>query len=117
MRNFRNFEIWKRAISFTKELYLVTKLFPEQEKFGLISQLRRASVSVASNIAEGASRKSDADFCRFLEIALGSCYELETQLIIAKELSYIDNPMFDELLAEITILEKQINQFIGKLRR
>lgn len=83
MHRFKDLEIWKRSRIFCKEIYMVTVQFPDTEKFGLTNQLRRASVSIPSNIAEGASRKSNKDFSRFLEIAIGSCYEIETQLLIS----------------------------------
>lgn len=78
MRNFRNLDIWKGARKRTKEVCLLMKLVPDDEKIGLTSQIKRSSVSIASNIAEGSSRKSNKDFSRFLEINLGSCYEIET---------------------------------------
>ena len=76
MRNFRNLEIWTRGIELVKEIYKLTSKFPSNEKFGLISQMQRASVSIPSNIAEGCSRNSDVEFKRFLEIAIGSSFEL-----------------------------------------
>ena len=84
MHRFKELEIWKKSRVFCNEIYEVTAQFPDTEKFGLTNQLRRASVSIPSNIAEGASRKSNKDFSRFLEIALGSCYEIETQLLISE---------------------------------
>ena len=74
MHRFKELEIWKQSRVFCKEIYVLTEDFPDTEKFGLSSQLRKASVSIPSNIAEGASRNSNEDFSRFLEIALGSCY-------------------------------------------
>lgn len=117
MRNFRKLEIWNNAILYAKKVYEITDTFPDKEKFGLISQLRRAVVSIPSNIAEGSSRKTEPDFARFLEIAQGSSFELETQLIIAKEINYINDQQLLELLSELTILQKQINQLITVLRR
>jgi four helix bundle protein len=116
MRNFRNLEIWKGSLRFTKEIYVHTELFPKKEKYGLSSQIQRAAVSIVSNIAEGASRKSEADFARFLEIAMGSAFEVETQLTIAKELNYLSEQKFDELIKKLTIIQKQTNQLITKLR-
>ena len=78
MHRFKELEIWKRSRIFCSKIYSLTNNFPDSEKFGLTNQLRRASVSVPSNIAEGSSRKSNKDFSRFLEITLGSCYEIET---------------------------------------
>ncbi len=84
-------EIWKKSIILVKEIYVITRNFPEEEKFVLISQMRRAAISIPSNIAEGAARKSRKEFANFLSISLGSLSELETQLIISKELDYIDD--------------------------
>jgi len=117
MRNFRNFEVWKNAIELAKVVYKVTEVFPSVEKYGLISQIQRASVSIASNIAEGSSRKSETDFARFLEIAIGSAFEVETQLIIAKELTYIGEGDFESLISRIHNLQKQINALITKIRQ
>ena len=116
MRNFRTLEIWQNAIILAKEIYQITSQFPDKERFGLISQLQRAAVSVASNIAEGSARRSEVDFARFLEIAQGSTFEIETQLIIAKEIGYISTVQFEEFIKELNILQKQINQLITKIR-
>ena len=82
----------------------------------IIKQLQRAAVSVASNIAEGASRSSEKDFAHFLEIAIGSAFEIETQLTIAQRRGYITPKAYDDASSDISILEKQLNQFIGKLK-
>jgi len=117
MRNFRNFTVWKNAIELAKMIYKVTEVFPTTEKFGLISQIQRASISISSNIAEGSSRKSETDFARFLEIAIGSAFEVETQLIIAEELNYINESDFESLILNINKLQKQINALITKIRQ
>ncbi|MFD2724853.1 four helix bundle protein [Hyunsoonleella rubra] len=83
MRDFRKLDIWKNGIELVKQVYQLSDKLPSDEKFGLRSQLTRASVSVPSNIAEGRSRNSEVEFKRFLEIAMGSLFEIETQLIIA----------------------------------
>ena len=116
MRNFRNLEIWKNAIELTKMIYKVCGDFPNTEKYGLKSQIQRAAVSVASNIAEGSSRRSEVDFARFLEISIGSAFEVETQLIIAKELGYISEPDYESILSHLQILQKQINALLTKIR-
>lgn len=117
MRNFRNFEIWQKGIELVKQVYLLSKNLPENERFGLISQLQRASVSYPSNVAEGSSRNSDLEFKRFLEIALGSLFEIETQLIIIKELQYLKNENeLLSLLKNVSELQKKTNAFITKLK-
>ena len=89
--NHKNLNVWKKGVLLVKEVYLITRKFPLDEKYGLISQLRRSSVSVPSNIAEGASRKSEKDRKRFYEIARSSLVELDTQIEIAIELEFINN--------------------------
>lgn len=84
MRNFRTLDIWKNGIEIVKQIYALCDKLPSEEKFGLKSQITRASVSIPSNIAEGCSRNSDIEFKRFLEIAMGSLFETETQLIISQ---------------------------------
>ena len=116
MHRFRDLDIWRRSRIFCKEIYQVTASFPSEEKFGLINQLRRASVSVPSNIAEGASRKSNKDFSRFLEIAIGSCYEIETQLLIANDLGFILNEKLDILLNNLEIIVKMTSKFKTTLK-
>ncbi len=88
MRNFRKLLIWSQGIKLVKQVYLLTKDFPASEIYGLISQMRRASISIPSNIAEGASRKTSPGFTRILEPAPGSSFELETQIVLSKELGY-----------------------------
>jgi four helix bundle protein len=117
MRNFREMDIWKKAITFSKSIYELSSTFPEKEKYGLTSQIQRAVVSIPSNIAEGSSRSSQADFSRYLEIALGSAFEVETQMTLAKEIGYINNDQFAKNLEELTILQKQINHLITIIRK
>ena len=87
---FKELIIWKKSRQFCSTIYLTTSTFPSEEKFGLTNQLRRACVSIPSNIAEGSSRNSNKDFGRFLEIAIGSAYEIETQLLIASDLGFLE---------------------------
>ncbi len=116
MRDFRKILVWQKAIILVKKVYVATGAFPDAEKYGLISQMRRAAVSIPSNISEGASRNSNIEFKRFLEIAIGSAFELETQLIITKELEIISEENFNTLLPEIQEIQKMLNGFIGKLK-
>ena len=109
MRNFRDLEVWKEAIEIVKKVHTVTSSFPITEKFGLVSQMNRGAVSIPANIAEGCSRKTSIDFARFIEIALGSSFELETQIIIANNLNYISIEKTEIIIAELNILQKRIN--------
>ena len=109
MRNFRKYDIWIDGIEFVLDVYTATDTFPSEERFGLTSQARRSAVSIPSNIAEGSSRKSDIEFSRFLEIALGSAFELETQLILAFRRKYLSQVNFDRLLEAIHSLQRRIN--------
>lgn len=117
MRNFRELEIWKRSMQLVKKTYEVTKDFPDYEKFGLKSQMQRAAVSIPSNIAEGCSRNSQRDFKRFLEIAIGSAFELETQMILAADLDYVKKEVNKKMVEEINSLQKQMNTFISYLKK
>lgn len=96
----RDLEVWKRSIAFVTSVYKLTGNFPKEEMYGLTNQMRRAAVSVPSNIAEGAARSSNKEYIHFLYIALGSATEIETQLIIANNLEYIRQKDFDELCQE-----------------
>ena len=96
----------------SKEIYLLTKTFPKEELYGLTSQIRRCAISIPSNIAEGKGRNSDKEFIRFLQVALGSVYELQTQLELSLQLNYIDN--IDDLLNLSIEIEKMINTLITK---
>ena len=91
MHDFKNLRIWQDAMSLTKDVYLSTAQFPASEKYGLISQINRAAVSIPSNIAEGASRESVKDFSHFISIALGSAYELETQIPLSESFGFQGN--------------------------
>ena len=117
MRNFRKLEIWQKGIELVKTIYKTTLEFPHAEKFGLISQMQRAAVSIPSNIAEGCSRNSDIEFKRFLEIAIGSSFELETQLIIATDLKILADKDFELILIDINTLQKQINSLITIIKK
>ncbi|MBO7098836.1 MAG: four helix bundle protein [Bacteroidaceae bacterium] len=116
MRDFRKYEIWQKAIDIADRVYAICDKFPRYELFALCDQLRRAAVSIPSNIAEGASRTSSLEFAHFLEISIGSAFEVETQLQIAKRREYITDDIFNEMVNELQSLERQINTFIIKLK-
>lgn len=109
---FRDLKCWQRAFDLSLTIYNATRSFPREEMFGLASQLRRAAVSVVSNIAEGKGRSSDRDLLRFLAIARGSLFELETQIALSERLGYISQPLSVELLAQISETGKLINGLI-----
>jgi len=109
MRNFRNLEVWKEAIDLASLVYTLTKKFPKQEQYGLVSQINRCSVSIPSNIAEGCSRSSEKEYSRFLEIAIGSSFEMQTQLEISKNLNYLDSETFKSLVERLNVLQRRIN--------
>lgn len=117
MRNFRELEIWRKGMNATLKVYHLTTSLPDTEKFGLTSQMRRSAVSIPSNIAEGCSRDSQKDFKRFLEISLGSSFELETQVLLCNALSYLNNQQRDEIVTELHSLQKQINSLIKKINQ
>ena len=99
------------------DVYGVCKIFPSHERFALANQLERTAVSISSNISEGSSRSSDLDFAHFLEISLGSAFEIETQLTIAFKLQYIDSKTYDNLRTQIEVIQKGLGRFIGILRK
>ncbi|GAA4271437.1 four helix bundle protein [Aquimarina gracilis] len=116
MHRFRDLEIWKKSREFCSKIYSTTSKFPESEKFGITNQLRRAAVSIPSNIAEGSSRKSNKDFSRFLQITLGSAYEIETQLLISYDLSFINKEELDSLSKELEAIIKMTSKFNSTLK-
>ena len=115
-RNFRNYKVWQDAVDYATKVYKVTVEMPWFEKKGLCDQLQRAAVSISSNIAEGAAKPSDVEFAHFLDTALGSAFEVETQLQIAKNVGYINEELYNNLLVDINDIERQINGLISTLR-
>lgn len=117
MRNFRELDIWKESRILVKEIYVLMKEMPEVEKFGLTSQMKRCSISIPSNIAEGCAKKSNKDFSRFLEISLGSCYELETQLILCTDLGFLQENNINQIINTAQLIEMKITSFINYLNK
>ncbi|MFM2307278.1 MAG: hypothetical protein RLZZ367_1947 [Bacteroidota bacterium] len=116
MHNYRELKIWQRSINVTVDVYKVTSVFPVDERYGLTSQVRRAVVSVASNIAEGAGRNTNGEFIHFLGISIGSSFEVVTQLIIAKELQLVSEESIEPILRELDELQKMTYGFIETLK-
>ncbi|SUX46795.1 four helix bundle protein [Chryseobacterium indoltheticum] len=116
MANFKELLVWQKSMNFVTEIYELTNDFPKNEMYGLISQIRRASISIPSNIAEGNSRRSVADYLQFLKIARGSCAEVETQLIIAQNLKFLSEEHYLKLNQDIIEISKMLNGLINSLK-
>ena len=112
MRNFKELEVWKDARILTKDIYLLSKSLPEEEKFGLISQIRRCVISIPVNIAEGSAKDSQKDFLRYLQISLGSAFELESHLILCIDLGFLNKEITELHIQTIERLQKRISSLI-----
>jgi len=115
IKNFQDLRIWQIGIEVVKNIYILTKKFPKEELYGLTSQMRRSAISIPSNIAEGFRRYHNKEYKQFLYIALGSCAELETQIIIASELEYINETNKTELIEKIKYICRMTVKLINKL--
>ena len=116
MRNFKQLLIWQKGFQIAIRSFNVISSFPKEEKYGISSQITRAAVSIPSNIAEGSSRTSMKDYHRFLEISLGSSFEMETQLLIAEAVNFGEKEKRDDLLKDIDAEQKMIMSFMSKLK-
>lgn len=120
MKNFKQLKIWQQGMGIVKQVYAIARFLPDEERYGLRSQMTRAAVSIPSNIAEGSSRFSDPDYRRFLEMSLGSSFELETQLLIVKELELVPNSpegSIDRVLASIEEEQRMISGLNATINR
>jgi len=115
IKNFQDLRIWQKGIEVVKDIYILTKKFPKEELYGLTSQMRRSAVSIPSNIAEGFRRYHNKEYKQFLYITLGSCAELETQIIIVNELDYINETNKSELIEKIKYICRMTVKLINKL--
>lgn len=116
-RKFRLYPVWQAAVAYATDIYKVTAELPYFEKKGLCDQLQRAVVSISSNIAEGCAKPSDVEFAKFLDTSLGSAYEVETQLLIAKNVGYISPELYTELLNINIDIQKQLSALIASIRK
>lgn len=116
IKSYRDLIIWQKSVDLVTKVYAVTAKFPSSEVYGLTNQLRRCAVSVPSNIAEGYGRNSTADYKRFLQIAVGSLYELQTQVEISLNLAYVSKEQYDELINLSTEVDKMMYSIIQKLK-
>lgn len=117
MHNFKELKVWQKGIQLAVDVYKQTDTYPESEKFGLTSQMRCCAVSIPSNIAEGCGRKTDKDLSNFLSHSLGSQYELETQMIISKEIQLIEGLEFEKLTSELNEIQKMTRTLIEKFSK
>lgn len=111
MHNYKELKVWQKGRTLVKDIYLASQNFPSEEKFGLRSQLRRCAVSIPSNIAEGSGRGTNKDFAHFLNIALSSAYELETEIILSYDLSFISEEIHNELTEKAQEIQKMVIGF------
>ena len=116
MSNFRNLQIWQKSMTLTTNIYVATKNFPKEEIFALTSQIRRRSISVPSNIAEGFGRDSNKEYVRFLNISIASLFELQTQLEIGKNIEYLTEVEFNKIYEDTRELERMLVSFIKKIK-
>jgi four helix bundle protein len=117
IKSFRDLIIWQRGINLVKEVYEETRNFPKQELYGLTSQIRRSAISIPSNVSEGHTRQHRAEFRQFLSMALGSLAELETQIIISRELNYISSEKSEKVIDQMDSLGKMIRGLMKKLTK
>ncbi len=108
MHNFKELKVWQKAVDFVVKIYSVTRSYPNEEKFGLVSQMRRAGVSIPSNIAEGCAKTSSKSFINSLEISLGESFELETQVIISERVGILDSKTAKEMESDLTEVQRMI---------
>lgn len=116
MRNFRQYDIWLQSVDFATEVYKLTEIFPNVEKYSLTDQIRRAAVSIASNVAEGCSRESEKEFYHYVQVAIGSAFEIETQFKIALNVNYISKEQYDAIILPLDKLERQLNKLHSVLK-
>lgn len=116
MKSYRELHVYTGALQFVFSIYAVCKNFPKDELFALTSQLRRAAVSIVANIAEGAQRQTSKEFVQFLFISYGSCAEVETYLLIAKEMKYISQTQWKELSDQLEVIQRQLYKLISSIR-
>jgi len=115
-RDFRKIEAWRRAHALTLQVYRVTSGFPGDERFGLVSQMRRACASIATNVAEGCGRDTNKELARFIDIATGSASEVEYQLLLARDLGYLPEDEHGNLATEVTEIRRMLLAFNSKIR-
>ncbi len=117
VKTHKDLEVWKNAIKLVSDIYQITKTFPKDQMFSLVNQIQRASISIPSNIAEGAGRNHNKEYIQFLYISLGNLAELETQLIISNNLNFIQNNQFIDLNNKLKLIRSQLYGLINSLKK
>jgi four helix bundle protein len=116
VQDFHELIVWRKAHEFTLQVYKITKRFPKEELYGITDQIRRASVSIPANIAEGCGKDSRADFARYIQIAIGSSSEVEYFILLARDLSFLNNDEFNEFSIKITEIKRMLSSLRKKVR-
>ncbi len=116
MHQFKELKVWKSSRILVKSIYQATSNFPKEELFGITNQIRRSAISISSNIAEGCGRETSNEFVRFLDLANGSVFELESQLILANDLNFLDKSVFDDLISKVNEIQKMLYGLIKSIR-
>lgn len=116
IRGFKDLIVWQRSVALAVEIYRITKEFPREEIYGITSQIRRASVSIPSNLAEGHARNTKLQFASFIDIALGSAAELETQLTISLQIGYLKQADYDKLVSELTEITRMLYGLLNRVQ-
>ena len=116
MKDFRQLKVWEKSHQFALAVYKVTAKFPKEELYGLTSQIRRASMSIPTNIAEGCGRNTDAEFARFLQIAMGSASETEYQLLLSHDLGFLNKAQYDKLNIDVTEIKRMLASLLKTIR-
>jgi four helix bundle protein len=117
MTSYKELKVWRESVELVKDVYIATKLFPKEELYVLVSQIRRAAISIPSNIAEGHMRKGTREFVQFAQVALGSAAELDTQLVIARELNYLTTEAGEQVMNRLDHVSRMLNKLIFALER
>ena len=117
VKDYKDLKVWQKSMELVKEIYLITKDLPKDEQYGLISQMRRCAISIPSNISEGKARQHLNEYIQFLFISLGSCAELETQIIISQELGYINKETERKILEKIDHIVRMLRNLIKGIKK
>jgi four helix bundle protein len=116
LKDFKELKVWQKAYEFSLSVYLISKSFPREEIYGLTSQLRRATVSIGANIAEGCGRRTDGEFARFLQIARGSSSEVEHHLLLARDLKFMPQSVYADLERKLAEVQRMLTSLVSVIQ-